>query len=268
MISLKEALVRKNRSIDIDELTRQEIWEYINEYYQFSDDTSHYVKAEQLKSKIEITSDGIVNAPGLSIRYINNSADALTNGKFRFGKCSAFIVKDKYSLKSLRGAPAEITRYLYCTDCPKLESINEDITIQREPAAVFMPSVDFSGCRSLKSLKGLNIAICDDFSIRRCQNLKDLQGGPTAYCVTLNCRGCVGLKSLNGAPYEVRKRMYCSDCSSLKQFKDIENKRIKEIEIDEDMYNKFVSGKIKCPNNYKFSSWTYPTPRFYLYHKK
>ena len=268
MISLKEALVRKNRSVNIDDLTMQKIWEYLNKNYTFSEDSRHYVKADELKSKIEITPEGVVNAPGLSIKCVATSTTSLTNGEFKFGKCSTFDCRERYSLKSLKGAPTEITHYLFCQDCINLESIDEDITIQREPREIFMPGVYFDGCKKLKSLKGLHIPICDYFSVEGCENLLDLQGGPTTYCVKLNCNGCIKLKSLKGAPYEVRERMICTNCSSLKQFKDIENNKIKKIEIDENIYNKFTTGKIKCPNNYKFSSWAYPKSYFYLYYKK
>ena len=45
MISLKEALVRKNRSVNIDDLKMQKIWEYLNKNYTFSYYNIHYFKS-------------------------------------------------------------------------------------------------------------------------------------------------------------------------------------------------------------------------------
>ena len=194
MISLKEALVRKNRNNDVQELVYSEVIDFLKQNYKFSlhlgtgerlPDYEKYITLRNSGSKILVD---IANPNNHILDVTAEDMPALTNGLFEFGNIDGFFIccKDRAyhqnkKLLSLEGAPKSVIGFS-CDSCIKL-----------------------------KSLKGSPRIVEGDFSCEHCDSLTDLVGAPKEVDV-FSCRWCKNLSSLKGAPYEVTRVFHCDEC--------------------------------------------------------
>ena len=95
MISLKEALIRKNRSIDMDSNIKEEILLFLSSTYSTSKDNQYSIYKDKDKWIVDTSQPLIVS--NYDIQY-------LTNGLFEFGV---------------------VNEYFDCNDCKKLKSLEE-----------------------------------------------------------------------------------------------------------------------------------------------
>ena len=115
MISLKEALVRKNRSIDADSIMKEEILSFLSSTYSTFKDNQYSIYKDKDKWIVDVSQPLIVS--NYDIQY-------LTNGLFDFGVVNGyFICRNCTNLKSLKGTPKEVGGYFDCHRCKKLESL-------------------------------------------------------------------------------------------------------------------------------------------------
>ena len=179
MISLKEALVRKNRDIDTDSIIKEEILSFLSSTYSASKDNQYSIYKD--KDKWIVDADHSLIVSDFNIQH-------LTNGLFEFGVVKGYFdCNDCPNLKSLEGAPKEVGGSFSCRNCP-----------------------------NLKSLEGAPEKIDGSFSCRWCKNLSSLKGAPKEISGNFLCCGCEKLKSLEGAPEEIDGTFDCSNCPNLK----------------------------------------------------
>ena len=101
MISLKEALVRKNRSIDTDELIYSEVIDFLKQNYKFKLRGEYRTEIE----KYIKFQDGIVDVL-CDIEVSNKAITSLSNNLFTFNIIAgSFSCRKCMNLKSLEGAP-------------------------------------------------------------------------------------------------------------------------------------------------------------------
>ena len=171
MISLKEALVRKNRDNNMSELVYSEVIDFLKQNYKFKfphgyrNEIEKYIKFQ----------DGIIDVL-CDIEVSNKTITSLSNNLFKFNTITgSFSCSECDNLTSLEGAPKEVREYFSCNDCA-----------------------------NLKSLEGAPEQT-GSFSCNDCENLKSLEGAPVKVDGSFSCNGCHKLKSLEGAPKEVHK---------------------------------------------------------------
>ena len=113
MISLKEALVRKNRSIDTDSIMKEEILSFLSSTYSTSKDDQYSIYKDKDKWIVDVSQPLIVS--NYDIQYLTNDLFefGIVNGKFDCGHCK--------NLKSLKGAPKEVRGDFYCDFCKNLK---------------------------------------------------------------------------------------------------------------------------------------------------
>ena len=145
MISLKEALVRKNRNNDVQELVYSEVIDFLKQNYKFKiphgyrNEIEKYIKFQ----------DGIVDVL-CDIEVSNKTITSLSNNLFTFNIITGnFDCRGCNNLTSLEGAPKEVKKYFNC-----------------------------SRCNNLTSLEGAPEYVGEDFNCIRCENLKSLEGAP------------------------------------------------------------------------------------------
>ena len=102
MISLKEALVRKNRSIDADSIMKEEILSFLSSTYSTFKDNQYSIYKDKDKWIVDVSQPLIVS--NYDIQY-------LTNDLFEFGIVKRYFdCSNCKNLKSLKGAPKEVRR--------------------------------------------------------------------------------------------------------------------------------------------------------------
>ena len=143
MISLKEALVRKNRNNNVQELVYSEVIDFLKRNYKFKlplkyrNEIEKYIKFQ----------DGIIDVL-CDIEVSNKTITSLSNNLFTFNIITGnFDCSDCINLKSLEGAPKEMNWNFYCDNCNNLESL------EGAPEKVG-GSFNCSDCPNLRSLKG------------------------------------------------------------------------------------------------------------------
>ena len=145
MISLKEALVRKNRNNNVSELVYSEAIDFLKQNYKFKipreykNEIEKYIKFQ----------DGIIDVL-CDIEVSNKTITSLSNNLFKFNTITGnFDCRSCNNLTSLEGAPKEVGGYFDC-----------------------------SRCENLNSLKGAPEKVGGDFYCDKCNNLKSLEGAP------------------------------------------------------------------------------------------
>ena len=141
MISLKEALIRKNRSIDMDSNIKKEILSFLSNTYSTFKDNQYSIYKDKDKWIVDVSQPLIVS---------NFNIQHLTNGLFEFGVVNEYFdCNDCPNLKSLEGAPEKIDGSFSCR-----------------------------WCKNLSSLKGVPEKISGNFLCCGCEKLKSLEGAP------------------------------------------------------------------------------------------
>ena len=186
MISLKEALVRKNRNNNLSELVYSEVIDFLKRNYKFKlplkyrNEIEKYIKFQ----------DGIIDVL-CDIEVSNKTITSLSNNLFKFNTITGnFDCRSCNNLTSLEGAPEKIDGYFNC-----------------------------SNCKNLISLEGAPKAVKGYFNCNRCNNLTSLEGAPKEVNEYFDCSDCINLESLEGAPKEVKGDFYCDGCEKLKSLK-------------------------------------------------
>ena len=143
MISLKEALVRKNRNNNISELVYSEVIDFLKQNYKFKfphgyrNEIEKYIKFQ----------DGIIDVL-CDIEVSNKTITSLSNNLFAFNIITGnFDCRGCNNLTSLEGAPEKIDGSFGCRNCPNLKSLEG---APKEVKGDFY--CDF--CKKLKSLEG------------------------------------------------------------------------------------------------------------------
>ena len=174
MKSLRESLLDDDLVGKTDEMIRDEIRAFLKANYNGVIGISQKPNAD---GKYEVT----------SVTYIevkNRNITSLTNGMFIWTSINGcFYCSGCKSLKSLEGAPKEISKVFDC-----------------------------SHCNSLKSLEGAPRKVGGTFYCSNCQSLKSLKGAPEKVGGTFDCSYCQSLNSLEGAPKEVGRNFSCDKC--------------------------------------------------------
>ena len=159
MISLKEALVRKNRGTDVDPIIKEEILSFLSSTYSTFKDNQYSIYKNKDKWIVDV--DG-------SIKVVDDNIYHLTNDLFEFGVVNGdFDCRDCENLNSLKGAPEQREKFV-CSHCPKstnLKGISKKINY----------GIWCGGCENLKSIddissdfKGaLYITSVDDFDLSK-----------------------------------------------------------------------------------------------------
>ena len=242
MISLKEALVSKNRNVNIDR--EREILNFLRNNYTFYTGTyknsvdvtniiiDAYGTGDQY-DVLKLNTKGIINikSPNLIIS-LNKDAESLTDGLFEWGelKINMFRCTGCKNLKSLTGSPKKLigdpkkhTGGFDCSHCDNL------ISLEGGP----LKSTWFScnSCPKLKTLEGAPEYVDIEFNCSYCDNLISLEGisqfkyskisnDIVSVC---NCIGCPKIKSLKGIPQIISKifvtRKYIVDTADIPDYK-------------------------------------------------
>ena len=183
MIGLKEALVRKNRNNNVQELVYSEVIDFLKQNYKFK--FPHEYKNE-IEKYIKFQ-DGIIDVL-CDIEVSNKTITSLSNNLFKFNTITGnFDCRGCNNLTSLEGAPKEVKGYFNC-----------------------------NRCNNLTSLEGAPKEVKKYFNCSRCNNLISLEGAPKEVNEYFDCGDCEKLESLEGAPKEVKGAFYCDFCKKLK----------------------------------------------------
>ena len=95
MISLKEALVRKNRVADIDELNRNEILKFLDDNYFIYHHWNKRLVGDQLLEILKFKKNNVIDIEGDMVSIcLKTPLDSFTNGMFKFGKIHGELIID------------------------------------------------------------------------------------------------------------------------------------------------------------------------------
>ena len=192
MISLKEALVRKNRSNVNDDinvkLKNQEILDFIKNNYRIYIDVMMNVEYDHPEKYISIH-DSIVDIIGGTGIGVNTSGKAkeiksLTNGLFKFGKIDGNFICSNTKIKSLEGAPEVVDGSFDCSHCDDLVSLKG----APEQCEKFVCSY----CPKLTNLKGISKKINYGIWCNECENLKSIDD------ISSDFKGVLYITSVDG----------------------------------------------------------------------
>lgn len=185
MISLKEALIRKNIGnvgVNVDnvdrELKDQEILKFIKENYNIKVGPYLQVEFDHPEKYISLHDDIVDIIDGASITLDGlgkaRNATSLTNGLFKFGKIDGnFSCAYCKKLKTLEGAPEYVKGEFVCDYCEDLSSLKGS----PEQCAKFL----CNHCSKLTSLKGISKKIDYSIEYRDCPNLKSIDDIPSDF---------------------------------------------------------------------------------------
>ena len=205
MISLKEALRRKNRGNVNDDITDKLIFNFMKTHYMFSLASKNAWGWDRLFKECFEIKDNIINVKGKdgSLIYNNYTKDhndmVLPEG-FKFGE-----VEGSFSIshvKSLEGCPEYVGGSFRCDLC--------DITSMKGCPKEIGGSFSIEDCPSLRSLEGCPEKIEYNFYLRDCPNLRSLEGSPKYISRDLSISGCSNLRSLEGGPEKVGNNLSVS----------------------------------------------------------
>ena len=119
MISLKEALVRKNRNNNVSELVYSEVIDFLKQNYKFKfrggyrNEIEKYIKFQ----------DGIIDVL-CDIEVSNKTITSLSNNLFKFNTITgSFSCSECDNLTSLEGSPKKVGGDFDCSNCPNLKSL-------------------------------------------------------------------------------------------------------------------------------------------------
>ena len=156
----------------------------------------------KIKSKLKLNPqtnrydyNGDLDNEALS-NFVSEDKDGFT---INFGKITGYFNCSNLGLKSLKGAPTEVSKWFECTN-------NKFTSLEGAPQTV---GSFYCYYNLLTSLKGAPQTVNGDF---KCSYnfLPSLEGAPTKIGGTFNCSNNK-LTSLEGAPQEVEGWFYCSD---------------------------------------------------------
>ena len=242
MIPLKEALIRKNRQVNLDQ---DEIIDFIIKNYSlsgtpyisnlnWSDFNIYDVIKINNKHEVNIAFPDRTNEGStvgeVTLMANNKNLQKLTNGKFVFGIIEGNFYCGGTNITSLEGAPKACYNF-YCggTDITSLKGI-ENMRCNIGDNSVYVPwsrtgaiynskrvgEINCSKCDKLKSLEGAPEFISADITGKRIQE----EGKFNA----LTCKHCVNLTSLDGLTrYEVPAFIDLTGCRRLQSIDEIIN---------------------------------------------
>ena len=191
MKTLRESLLDDDLSDSFDKNIKAEIKKFLKLNYKgYSNCKISRDPNQDGKYEVSSTSDIVV---------INRNITSLTNGMFIWTLINgSFYCSGCKSLKSLEGAPKEISKVFDC-----------------------------SHCDSLISLEGAPGKVGGTFYCSNCQSLKSLKGAPEKVGGTFDCSYCQSLKTLEGAPKEVGRNFSCDKCKV--KFTEDDVKKISDV---------------------------------------
>ena len=193
MISLKEALVRKERGIgNIDQMREEEILNFLLDHYVIRDDMP-ITSVEKLKPQVHFKDNIIDVDTNLSLVKLPSN-NSFTNGLFKFGNVKGtFGIHSKLKdLKSIpNNAPESVgdfflskTQISSLEGCPKI--ILGNLVCHQCDNLMDLTGIDYVGgniilysCSKLNNLKGLSADFKHDLYIpgSAITSLKDVPAG-------------------------------------------------------------------------------------------
>lgn len=208
MISLKEALIRKNRTVDVDAIRKQEIVNFLKENYLFFElggtnneqisyihDIERYIEID--KNKVNVNCN----------IFLKNKLDNVTNNLFQFGKIKGHFMCSYCNLKTFQNCPEYVEG--------NFVGRGNAITSLTGSPKIVENVFDCSYSNSLRSLEGspdkVNCYMC-----YCCNKLKTLQGITQNISQCINCDACLLLTDLEGISDKFDGFIACGFIFSLK----------------------------------------------------
>lgn len=132
-----------------------------------------------------LKNDCIVNVDGdVRMKITRGGYDSLTNGMFRFGTVNGNFDANYQSLKNLEGSPRVVTGKF------TIDNNTCEFTCEGVPNKIY-GDFDCSGCKSLKSLKGLPSYIEGSLYLPKIDSLFDEIGKEIISKIRVKGRPCV-----------------------------------------------------------------------------
>lgn len=151
--------------------------------------------SEKWMNKYAIISAGDykISSAGLNIRkaitpFIQPDAPSLTDGKFKWGKMAGdFSVQSRY-IVDLIDSPVSVKGCYTVSGCENLISLN---------GACEAYSWNITGCKKLKSLEGINVAMDGMLVVEKCDGIKSLSGLEGFQVKNVSLRECRNLSDVS-----------------------------------------------------------------------
>ena len=197
MISLKEALVRKNRVADIDELNRNEILKFLDDNYFIYHHWNKRLVGDQLLEILKFEKNNVIDIEGDKVSiHLKTPLDSFTNGMFKFGKIHGDLIID----------PALKLQYLPKNGPVEVDNMvlnSNDFLKSLKGCPKILNNLDCYMCQDLLSVEGLKY-VGGDITFSLCTRLKDLKKFPANFSGVIYLDN-TSVKSLKDLPRSVKK---------------------------------------------------------------
>lgn len=233
MISLKESLINRKKKIDVADIAKNDIKEFILANYNFLDAPMLHQKTSNDKSLIILEKDGKFSVSCRKGLELKKEAKSLTNDLFEWDTIDGHFLISSKSITSLKGCPKVINGQFSLFNTQSLK------TLEYFPTSVKY-DIRIIGCTNLTSLKGMPKSINGPLHVINCA-LKDLKGCPNKIKNGLFMTTCWDLKSMMGCPTWVGFAVEFEACG-MEEFDDCITGIEGNLVIHKCVYLKDISG--------------------------